>query len=94
MPPSSPHAVALARGDADGPGAVAVATRLAGRLSAEGGWGDATVSLPAGEWQDAMTGRVVVAGVDDGRTRLARVLADLPVALLVRHGSLGTDEHS
>ena len=94
VPTSTPHAVAFARGDADGAGAVAVATRLAGRLASAGGWGDATVSLPAGEWQDAVTGRVVVAGPDGGRTRLARVLADLPVALLVRHGSLGTDEHS
>ncbi|GAB3447738.1 malto-oligosyltrehalose synthase [Phycicoccus ginsengisoli] len=100
VPASSPHAVAFARGDHDGAGAVAVATRLAGRLAASGGWGEATLSLPAGEWQDAVTGRVVVAageaaGADGaGRVRLSRVLADLPVALLVRHGSLGRDDHS
>ena len=93
VPTSTPHAVAFARGDEHGPRAVTVVTRLAARLAARGGWAEDVVTLPPGEWQDAITGRVVVAPDGGGGVRLARVLADLPVALLVRHGSLGGDEH-
>ncbi|EWT01004.1 maltooligosyl trehalose synthase, partial [Intrasporangium oryzae NRRL B-24470] len=38
------HLVAFARGDASGPRAVTLATRLAGRLADQGGWGRATVA--------------------------------------------------
>jgi len=95
VPTSSPHAFAFSRGDEGGPGVVTVVTRLAAGLDARGGWGEDVLSLPPGEWQDAVTGRVVVAAAAaDGGVRLARIMADLPVALLVRHGSLGRDDHS
>jgi (1->4)-alpha-D-glucan 1-alpha-D-glucosylmutase len=95
VPTSSAHAFAFARGDADGVGAVTVVTRLAVGLAASGGWGEHDVTLPPGEWQDALTGRVVVGSEGaGGSVRLARVMADLPVALLVRHGTLGGDDHS
>ena len=70
-------------------------TRLTAGLADAGGWGEHDLTLPPGEWQDALTGRVVVASEGaGGSVRVARVLADLPVALLVRHGTLGGDEHS
>ena len=93
VPTSTSHAVAFARGDDHAAGGVTVVTRLAARLAARGGWAEDVVTLPPGEWQDAITGRVVVAPDGGGGVPLARVLADLPVALLVRHGSLGGDEH-
>jgi len=71
--PAAEHVVAFDRG-----GATTVATRLPVGLDRLGGWGDTTVDLPAGT--DAFTGRT-----HSGATRLADVLADLPVALLV-HG--------
>ena len=55
-------------------------TRWPNTLAARGGWGDTTVQLPTGEWTDALTGRRIGAG----RQRVADVLANLPVALLVR----------
>jgi (1->4)-alpha-D-glucan 1-alpha-D-glucosylmutase len=69
------HLVAVDRG-----GAVALATRLPAGLAAAGGWGDTTVLLPAGPYTDALTGR----GVEGGECRVAEVLADYPVALLLR----------
>ncbi|MFP5347219.1 MAG: malto-oligosyltrehalose synthase, partial [Actinomycetes bacterium] len=80
LPTSSGHAVAFARGDARGPSIVTLATRLLVTLQRLGGWDDHTVTLPEGPWHDVLSGRRV-----DGRAvRLADVLADLPVALLVR----------
>jgi (1->4)-alpha-D-glucan 1-alpha-D-glucosylmutase len=58
-----------------------VATRLPATL-AERGWGDRTVTLPPGRWTDRLTGRA-----HDGAPRVAHLLADLPVALLVRADS-------
>lgn len=79
---SSPHAIALARGDASGPRVVAVVTRAADRLAAAGGFVESTVSLPDGEWRNLLSDR----GVDHftGDVRLADLTADLPVALLRR----------
>jgi len=57
----------------------ALVTRAPHRLAAGGGWGDATVTLPEGEWRDELTGRVLTGGT----VAVADVLADLPVALLV-----------
>jgi (1->4)-alpha-D-glucan 1-alpha-D-glucosylmutase len=57
----------------------ALVTRAPHRLAAGGGWGDATVALPEGEWRDELTGRVLTGGT----VAVADVLADLPVALLV-----------
>jgi (1->4)-alpha-D-glucan 1-alpha-D-glucosylmutase len=71
------HAVALDRG-----GVVAVATRLPVRLAADGGWRDTALQLPHGGWRDLLTGTRVVSAV--GGAPVAELLAQLPVALLVR----------
>lgn len=64
---------------------VTVATRLAGTVDRLGGWRDHVVALPAGTgtWVDVLTGREHPAG----SVRVADLLADLPVALLVAPGS-------
>ncbi len=72
------HAIAFDRG-----GVVALATRLPIGLASAGGWGDAVVMLPAGRWRDELTGRIVPGGA----APLAHVLAEYPVALLVRSDS-------
>jgi (1->4)-alpha-D-glucan 1-alpha-D-glucosylmutase len=86
------NAVAFARGPASrgvtadpldaGLRVVAVATRLPVALARRGGWGDHTIALPAGPWQDVLTG----ASVPGGSTPLATVLTTLPVALLTSSG--------
>ena len=76
LPTSSGHAVAFARADA----AVTIATRLPVALHRLGGWGDSTVVLPDGNWQDVLTGRPV----GSGAARIHELLAELPVALLAR----------
>jgi len=65
------HVLAFDRG-----GAVAVVTRLPVGLAATG-WGDTRLELPAGRWQDLLTGRPAAADVGE-------LLDTLPVALLVR----------
>ncbi|MGI4895216.1 MAG: malto-oligosyltrehalose synthase [Janthinobacterium lividum] len=80
VPTSNGNAVAFARGPHDAPGAIAVATRLPVSLARLGGWGEATLTLPAGEWRNVFTGE----HVPGGAARIADVLADLPVALLIR----------
>ncbi|GAA2487438.1 malto-oligosyltrehalose synthase [Terrabacter carboxydivorans] len=81
---TSEHAVAFGRGTAGGVEVVTVVTRLAGRLADAGGFGDATIELPAGPWRDALSARTFAGGP----TALADVVGDssLPVALLVRVG--------
>jgi (1->4)-alpha-D-glucan 1-alpha-D-glucosylmutase len=71
------HAVAFDRG-----GAVTVATRLPVGLAAAGGWGDTALQLPTGAWRDLLTGERVVSDAEGAP--VDRVLARLPVALLVR----------
>jgi (1->4)-alpha-D-glucan 1-alpha-D-glucosylmutase len=83
LPTSSAHAVAVARGGPEGPEAVAVVTRLPEGLARAGGWDAATVQLPAGTWRDLLTGRPVVTD-STPFVRLAELLSDLPVALIVR----------
>lgn len=68
------HVLAYDRG-----GAVAVATRLPVGLAARGGWGDTRLPLPAGTWRDLLTDRRWT-----GPVLLADLLAQYPVALLVR----------
>jgi (1->4)-alpha-D-glucan 1-alpha-D-glucosylmutase len=68
------HVVAFVRGDR----VAVIVPRLVVGLAAAGGWGDTTVELPAGEWDDAL------AGTDASTTRVADVLGRFPVALLVR----------
>jgi (1->4)-alpha-D-glucan 1-alpha-D-glucosylmutase len=74
------NAVAVGRGDADGVHVVAVLTRLTVSLAGYGGWHEHTVSLPEGSWRDLLSDRVV----EGGPARLVELLADRPVALLVR----------
>jgi malto-oligosyltrehalose synthase/malto-oligosyltrehalose trehalohydrolase len=69
------HVVAFDRG-----GALAVATRLPLGLRARGGWADTTIEVPPGEWVDAVSGR----SVTGGHVLLTELLAEHPVALLVR----------
>jgi (1->4)-alpha-D-glucan 1-alpha-D-glucosylmutase len=76
LPTSSGHAVAFCRGDS----VATIATRLPVALHRLGGWGDSTVVLPDGEWQDVLTGRVV----GSGAARIHELLEELPVALLTR----------
>ncbi len=78
---TSGHALAFVRGDDAGPRAVTVVTRAAGILAAAGGFGDATVAVPAGTWRDVLSERDVAS--DGSGVRLADLLADRPVALLV-----------
>jgi (1->4)-alpha-D-glucan 1-alpha-D-glucosylmutase len=78
VPTSSEHAVAFERGGR----AITVVTRLAATLDRSGGWGDATVSLPTGQWRDTLTGE----RHPGGPVGIAAILATLPVALLERTG--------
>ncbi|WCC80140.1 malto-oligosyltrehalose synthase [Cutibacterium equinum] len=74
------HAVAFARGiDDDPPVAITVATRLAGALEGRGGWADHQIVLPEGSFTDAITGKTI----DGGMVKLADLLDEMPVALLV-----------
>jgi (1->4)-alpha-D-glucan 1-alpha-D-glucosylmutase len=73
---TSPYAVAFARSGS----AVTVATRLSTALERGGGWGRATVAVPAGTWTDVLTG----AEHAGGAVALADLLHALPVALLAR----------
>jgi len=68
------HIVAFARGER----VVTVVPRLTIKLG--GGWGDTTIELPEGRWQDALTGE----RVDGGEVPVGRLLSRFPVALLTR----------
>ncbi|HEX2705937.1 MAG TPA: hypothetical protein VHM65_09275, partial [Candidatus Lustribacter sp.] len=70
------------RGSGDELSVVAVVTRLGLGLDRLGGWGEHTLALPSGLWRDVLMGREV--RTDSAGARLADVLLDLPVALLVR----------
>ncbi|WGL52993.1 malto-oligosyltrehalose synthase [Nocardioides sp. BP30] len=67
------HVVAFDRG-----GVLTVATRLPVGLAARGGWGETRIELPAGTWQDTLTGRTVASD------RVGDLLDTYPVALLVK----------
>lgn len=72
------HVLAFDRG-----GAVTVVTRLPVGLADLGGWGDTTLSLPSGRWSNALT----PGGTGfTQQVRLADLMSELPVALLVREG--------
>jgi (1->4)-alpha-D-glucan 1-alpha-D-glucosylmutase len=82
-----PHTVAFARTARDAARVVAVAPRLTLKLT--GGrvpwalgsvWGDQTLAIPDGTYRDAFTGRAHRVA---GSVRMADILADFPVALLV-----------
>lgn len=83
LPTTTGHAVAFGRAVGEGPiEAVTVATRLAHGLSQRGGWGDAWIALPPGRWRDTLSG----AEFEGGQPTLDTLLAEWPVALLVRIG--------
>jgi (1->4)-alpha-D-glucan 1-alpha-D-glucosylmutase len=69
--PAADHCLAFDRG-----GLIAVATRLPLGLARRGGWGDTTLPLPDGVWQDALTGSRVTGPL------LRDLLGTYPVALL------------
>ncbi len=71
--PAADHAVAFDRG-----GVITVATRLPVGLERGGGWGDTTIDL-GHTATDVISGRRV-----DASVALADLLADYPVALIVR----------
>ncbi|WP_330234053.1 malto-oligosyltrehalose synthase [Nocardia sp. NBC_00508] len=71
--------VSYARGrTGEAPEVIVAATRHSVGL-AESGWGDTFLDLPSGNWTDRLTGHTF-----QGRARLEKVFARLPVALLVR----------
>ncbi|HET6634041.1 MAG TPA: malto-oligosyltrehalose synthase [Streptomyces sp.] len=73
--PAAGHCLAFVRS-----GAVAsVVTRLSLRLAEAGGWAGTELELPAGRWREVLSGRTVT-----GRCPVEALLADEPVALLVR----------
>ena len=71
--PAADHVLAFDRG-----GAVTVATRLPLGLARDG-WGETTLALPDGSWVDQLSGRTF-----SGEARVSDLLADLPVALVVK----------
>lgn len=74
------HAVAFARGiDDEPPTVITVATRLAGALEGRGGWAGHQVVLPEGTFTDVITGKTI----EGGMVKLADLLDEMPVALLV-----------
>jgi (1->4)-alpha-D-glucan 1-alpha-D-glucosylmutase len=80
--PAAAHAVAFARGQA-----VTVATRLPAGLRRRGGWAGTVLPLPAGPYQDLLTG-ATLAGP---RPLLATLTERHPVALLIPAGSTRLD---
>ena len=81
LPTTTGHAFAFGRAHGDGElDVVTVATRLAHGLSQRGGWGEAWIALPKGQWRNALTGTEH----QGGQLALSSLLAEWPVALLVR----------
>jgi (1->4)-alpha-D-glucan 1-alpha-D-glucosylmutase len=75
--PMREHLVAFDRG-----GAITLATRLPAGLSAAGGWGDTTLTLPPGQYRDMFTGSSYT-----DELSVAGALRQYPVALLVTEES-------
>jgi (1->4)-alpha-D-glucan 1-alpha-D-glucosylmutase len=80
--PAVEHVVACRRADR----VVAVATRFALRLAADGGWRGTTVAVPAGRWVDVLTDSVFDVPARADGVEAEALLGDWPVALLVRDG--------
>ena len=79
--PAADHVLAFDRG-----GAITVVTRLPLGLEARGGWGETVLRLPEGGWMDVVSRRSLRSLLDHRELRLADLLGDAPVALLVREG--------
>jgi (1->4)-alpha-D-glucan 1-alpha-D-glucosylmutase len=79
--PAAEHAVAFRRGQA-----VTVATRQPAGLRRRGGWAGTALTVPAGAWQDLLTGE----RHDGPAVPLAALTRRLPVALLVPAAPDGT----
>ena len=77
------HAFAFDRG-----GAIAVATRLPAGLAASGGWGNTSITLPAGSWTDVLT----QTSFASGEVAVADLLDRYPVALLAAASASETTE--
>jgi (1->4)-alpha-D-glucan 1-alpha-D-glucosylmutase len=83
--PAARHAVAFGRGHA-----IIVATRLPVGLRQRGGWADTALDMPAGRWQDVLTGaahtgpRPLLSDIlgRGGGVRASTALR-LPVAILI-----------
>ncbi|WP_330181945.1 malto-oligosyltrehalose synthase [Nocardia sp. NBC_01503] len=74
------HLISYARGrNGETPEVIVAVTRHSIRLDEAGGWGDTVLDLPQGHWTDRLTGHTF-----SGRSRLEKLFARLPVALLVR----------
>ncbi len=80
--PAAAHAVAFARGQA-----ITVATRLPAGLRRGGGWAGTVLPLPAGTYQDLLSGTTHTGP----RPLLAMLTERHPVALLIPAGSPGPD---
>ncbi|MEJ5927422.1 malto-oligosyltrehalose synthase [Corynebacterium sp. H128] len=77
--PNETHLVGMARGKSQRDlQVIAVATRKPIQLERAGGWGDTTVTLPAGTWCDKLSGREF-----SGDVLVSQLLETLPTALLV-----------
>jgi (1->4)-alpha-D-glucan 1-alpha-D-glucosylmutase len=76
---AGPRAMAFARS-----GRVVTVVPLRAHATTAHGWGDDDVTLPNGDWTNVLTGLPVTSN------RLAALLSDFPVALLVRAGSAET----
>ena len=59
---------------------ITVVTRAPRRLELAGGFGDATITLPEGDWTDVFTGTSIAGG----EVRLAELFERLPVAVLAQ----------
>ncbi|MEV7521077.1 malto-oligosyltrehalose synthase [Streptomyces sp. NPDC091371] len=77
--PAAEHCLAFARAG----GLVAVATRLAHRLAAAGGWRDTLLPLPPGRWTPLTPGPSTPPPYE-GPTPLTRLLSTSPVTVLTR----------
>ena len=63
---TTPHALALGRGEAGLVQVVAVVTRLPVGLERAGGWGAHHVAVPAGRWRDLLTGGQITSVGSEG----------------------------
>ncbi|QEU12078.1 malto-oligosyltrehalose synthase [Dermabacter vaginalis] len=90
LPTSSAHAVAFARARAGGPAeVVTVATRLPHVLDTRAqGWRGARIVIDEGRYTNVLTGE----RIEGGTLELDALLADWPIALLVREAADGLEE--